>query len=223
MAWQDLPLPPAIARLCELLFDAVHAGARWAARCLADGDMVRTRRIVARITMILRHVLLMIAVRLEVKLRAAAPARPTSSSVSKVAGGEGGAPRFPVWSSVSSPTRHPVFAAGEAQDPGFLEPERAASLDPGLGLRLPQDDGGWTEKTLHRKLAAIRAALENPLRYARKIARALSDDRYIFLPPRIPRTPPSSDAQEFWAERLAAADEANFQYHGYWRRRRDTS
>jgi hypothetical protein len=219
----DVSLPPAIARLCELLFDAVHAGARWAARCLADSDMVRTRRIVARITMILRHVLLMIAVRLEVKLRAAAPARLTPSPVSKVASGEGGAPRFPLWSPACAPARHPVFAAGEAQDAGLQSVPFPKSLDPGLGLRLPQDDGGWTEKTLHRKLAAIRAALDNPLRYARRIARALSNDRYIFLPPRIPRTQPPSDAQEFWAERLAAADEANFQYHSYWRRRRDSS
>jgi hypothetical protein len=67
VTWRDVPLPPAIMRMCGLLLDAVWGGARWAAHCLAEGEIVRTRRIVNRITVILRHVILMIAVRLEAK------------------------------------------------------------------------------------------------------------------------------------------------------------
>jgi hypothetical protein len=218
LAWRDVSMPTAIARMCELLFDAVHAGVRWAARCLADGEIVRTRRIVTRITMILRHVLLMIAVRLEVKPRPGAATPPPLQSACQVAGGDGGAPRFSLWSLTPTASRHPE--AAEPHSGSMVG--RDWTLNASAALRL-QGDGRWGEKTLHRKLAGIRAALENPLRYARKIARALCNDRYVFLAPRIPRSTPPSDEQEFWEERLAAADEANFQYHGYWRRRRDSS
>jgi hypothetical protein len=216
---QDVSLPPAIARLCEYLLRAAHAGARWASRGLADGEIVRTRRIIARITMILRHVLLMIAVRLELTV---SRARSNATPLARLESLCGDAPTFKLWSALSRSARHPVFAAGDAQDPDLPGFEQQQSLDPWLGLRPPQETG-QDGRTLRRKLAAIRAALENPLRFARKIARALSNDRYVFLPPLIPRSTPPSDAQEFWEERVAAADEANFQYHSYWRRRRDSS
>jgi hypothetical protein len=255
MTWRDLPLPPAIAAMIALLLEAVSRGVRMAVHGLANGEMRRTRRIVTRITAILRHVIFLLAVRVEVKARAAAL------------------------------VRHPVFAAGEAQDPGLRGVGHPKSLDPGLGLRPPQDDGrcseknlqrklagiraaagfdlwftvptssrhpeaaerhsgsmdgrlrtlnasatlrlqgdgGWSENTVARKLAGIRAALANPLRYAKRIARALNSTRCLILPPKIPRTIPKTDEREFWDERLSAAEEARFAYHQYWAKRRDTS
>jgi hypothetical protein len=86
-----------------------------------------------------------------------------------------------------------------------------------------QGDGRWREQTFQRKIAGIRHALENPMRYAWKLARALRNPRYLILAPTIPRTTPRRDECEYWDEFKKSAEEAEFQYHDYWRRRRDSS
>jgi hypothetical protein len=219
MTWRDLPLPPAIAAMIALLLEAVSRGVRMAVHGLAHGEMRRTRRIVTRITAILRHVIFLLAVRVEVRVRAPPPPlRPVSISA-----GAAAAPCFDLWSTLPTNSRHPVVAAGEAQDPGLRGCGHQNSLDPGRGPWPPQDDGRWSEKTFQRKLAGIRAALADPLRYARRIARALHSPRCLILPPKVPRTIPNTDEREFWDERLSVAEEARFAYHQYWAQRRDTS
>ncbi len=80
------------------------------------------------------------------------------------------------------------------------------SLNQGLGLWAPRDDGG-AEKSLERKLAALRAALLNPMPYVGRLARKLRCDA-IVLKPTIPRSIAKTSERDFWEERIAAAEEA---------------
>ena len=220
MTWRDLSLPPAIAVMMDLWFEAVFRGVRMAGRMIGDSEIVRTRRIVKRISAILRHCFVLLAVRVEVTVRrpgAAAPSPPAPSQTAH-GGGDAAAPRFPLWASVPLSGCHPVAAAGEAQDPGLRGFDHPKSLDPGLGLRPPRDEG----RGRARKLAGLRAALLNPMPYVKRLARKLAGDG-IFLPTKIPTTMPKTDEREFWEERRAAALEARFALSQYWRARRDSS
>jgi hypothetical protein len=218
MTWRDVPLPPAIATMCALLFDAVWGGARWAAHSLADGEIVRTRRIVNRITVILRHVILMIAVRLHAKPPHArnngAAAPPPPATLEAAHGGDGAAaPTFELWSLAPKPFRR-VEESGAGTSPTRFDLQ---------SINRDEDVAAPSLKSFQRKIAGIRDALENPMRYAWKFARALRNPRYLILAPTIPRTTPRRDEREYWDEYRSSADEAEFQYHSYWQRRRDSS
>jgi len=114
-----------------------------------------------------------------------------------------------------------VFAAGEAHDQGLRHLAFPKSLDQGLGLWAPRDDGG-AEQSLERKLAALRAALLNPMPYVGRLARKLRSDA-IVLKPTIPRSIAKTSERDFWEERIAAAEEARLPLGEYWRGRRDSS
>jgi hypothetical protein len=140
------------------------------------------------------------------------------SEVSPWSGGAPAAPSYPLWASVSLSGRHPVFAAGEAQDPSLRGFDCPKSLDSGLGLRRRQDDG----RGLARKLAGLRAALLNPMPYVRRLARKLYSNAIVFKS-RIPRTTPKTTERDYWERRVAAAEEARFALSEFWRIRRDSS
>jgi hypothetical protein len=126
MTLRDLFLPPAIEIMLSLWFDAVFRGVREAGFLVEQGQFVRARMIVKRISAILRHCFVLLAVRADVKLRHEAAAPPPPATPQTAHSGRGAAaPSFPLWTSVSLSGRHPVFAAGESQDPslrGFDHP-----------------------------------------------------------------------------------------------------
>jgi hypothetical protein len=95
------------------------------------------------------------------------------------------------------------------------------SLDPGLGLWLPRDDGG-AEKSLERQRAARRAGLLNPMPIVCSLARTLRAD-VIVLKPIAPHTLPKVLERDCWGERMSAAEEARFALGAFWRRRRHSS
>jgi hypothetical protein len=71
MTWRDLSLPPAIMRMLSLWSDAVFRGVREAASLMEQGQFVRARMIIKRISAILRHCFVLLAVRVEIRVRRA--------------------------------------------------------------------------------------------------------------------------------------------------------
>ena len=165
MTWRDLPRPPAILRMLSLWFDAVFCGVREAASLVKPvelGQFVRARMIIKQIRAILRHAFVLLAVRLEIKPQRPGAAGEPATLQTAHGGGGAAAARFPLWTPAPFSGRHPVFAAGEAQKPDLQHLAFPKSLDPGLGLWPPRDDGG-VEKSLVRKRASLRAALLSPM------------------------------------------------------------
>ena len=71
MTWRDLSLPPAIETMLSLWFDAVFRGVREDGFLVEQGQFVRARMFVKRISAILRHCFVLLAVRVEIKARRA--------------------------------------------------------------------------------------------------------------------------------------------------------
>jgi hypothetical protein len=152
MTWRDLFLPPAIATTLSLWFDAVFRGVRKAASLMEQGQFVRARMIVRRISAILRHDFVLLAVRVEVKLRhgAAAPSPPATPQTES-GGGGAAAPTFPLWASVPFSGRHQVS-------------DSSASFFAGRALRMAS--ARTTPKTSERDYWEERVAAAEEARFA---------------------------------------------------------
>jgi hypothetical protein len=111
MTRRDLSLPPAIMTMLSLWFDAVFRGVREAGLLVEQGQFVRARMIIKWISATLQHCLVLLAVRVEIKMRhGAVPPSPPATSQTAPGGGGAAAPSFPLWMPVLLSGRLPVFA-----------------------------------------------------------------------------------------------------------------
>jgi hypothetical protein len=180
-------------------------GVREAASLVEQGQFVLAWMIIKRISAILRHCIVLLAMRAKVKSRHGAAAPPP---LRRIRCGRLFHSQVVILCSPQAKLRIQAYV-------GLIVPK---AWIPGSACGEDRMTGGG----LARKLAGLRAALLNPMPYVRRLARKLYSNAIVFKS-RIPRTTPKTTERDYWERRVAAAEEARFALSEFWRIRRDSS